>query len=95
MTERATEPKVHTMELDVGTFTKLVEGKRNWLPWRGNGVKPWDYLLCIEKDEDGEPTQRHRMLVVTDVQKSINDERPIAKGWSLLNVLMFRRPRSI
>lgn len=97
MAETKREPKVHTVELDTSTFAKIAKGARNSLLWRGNGIKPNDYVLAIEHDEDTEePTGRHRMLTVTDIQKAdAEGERGIAKGWSLLSVLMFRRPRSI
>ena len=93
----AKEPKVHTTELDPSTFTKLVEGKRNALLWKGNGVRPYDYVLCVERDDDTEElTGRHRMMTVTDVQKAdAEGSRGITKGWVLVNMLMFRRPRSI
>jgi hypothetical protein len=89
------EPKVHTWEVDSSTFIKLAKGQRNAMLWKGNGVQMGDYVMAVEKDED-ELTGRHRMGTVTDVQRAdAAGERGIAKGWALLNVLMFRRPRTI
>lgn len=97
MSDKPQKPKCVELELDSAIFTKIAKGKRNWLNWRGNGVRSKDYVLVHEIDQDTEEyTGRSRMLSVSDVQKGDAEGlRGILKGWALLSVWLHRPPRGI